>query len=527
MEVLVPDTILGQRTLLSGKIVSNFGQSTIDCVVRSLSDVGACLQVESTREVPQQFQLVMQAGRERKPCRVQWQSDDRIGVTFAEVDAGDVRAESGQDLVRAQMLALRASLDEIDVGVVLLDAELRAQFINKAFRRMWKLPDAKADAKVPFVALMYHGRDTRAYELAEDDLDGYVAARVERVQAGDPVPLDLRLSSGQVLRFQCAVLPNGGRLLTYTHVTDIVRHADRLQALSEALHSVEDGVMLFDGDLRLEFINGKARRLWSVPEDAQGMTLREVIAHTHLVFDAPPDDIDRLVKDRLARIRDGDPAPHDIRTIDGKTIRAHCTKLQNGRRMLTYCDVTDLVSNAERLELLSTIDPMTGAFNRRHFLGVAETEWSRFQRYHRPLSLVMLDIDHFKSVNDRYGHATGDEVICAVASACSDGQRASDVAGRLGGEEFAILLPETDAGSARLVAERIRARIAAELFAYEKVNFRVTVSIGVTTATLAMSGIAALMRSADMALYEAKSLGRNRVVLFRQSQPADLRNAAE
>jgi hypothetical protein len=81
MEVLVPDIILGKRTILSGKIVSNFGQSTIDCAVRSLSDVGACLQVESNREVPQQFELVMHGGRERKPCRVQWQSDDRIGVS--------------------------------------------------------------------------------------------------------------------------------------------------------------------------------------------------------------------------------------------------------------------------------------------------------------------------------------------------------------------------------------------------------------------------------------------------------------
>ena len=120
-----------------------------------------------------------------------------------------------------------------------------------------------------------------------------------------------------------------------------------------------------------------------------------------------------MVRNRFVSIRDGDPAPYDIKTIDGKTIRAHCSRLPNGRRMLTYCDVTDLVRNAERLELLATVDAMTGTFNRRHFLTVAEAEWSRFQRYHRPLSFVMLDIDHFKSVNDRYGHATGDEVIRA------------------------------------------------------------------------------------------------------------------
>ena len=108
------------------------------------------------------------------------------------------------------MLALRAALDEIEIGVVLLDGDMRSQFINKAFRRMWKLPDAKADAKIPFVGLMYHGRDTGAYEVPSDDLDAYVTARFERVKAGDIAPLDLRLKDGSVLRFQCAVLPNSG-----------------------------------------------------------------------------------------------------------------------------------------------------------------------------------------------------------------------------------------------------------------------------------------------------------------------------
>lgn len=523
----MPDTVLGKRTFLVGKIVWNYGQSTIDCTVRNLSDIGACVQVQSTYDVPREFQLVMQAGRERKACKVLWQSEDRIGVAFAGCETAETAPDSSPDLIRSQLLALRASLDEIEVGVVLLDASLRAQFINKAFRRMWKLPDAKADARVPFVALIYHGRDTGAYEIPGDDLDAYVASRVESVQAGRVAPLDLRLNNGAVLRFECAVLPNGGRLLTYTYVTDIVRHADRLQALTDALDNVEDGVMLFDGELRLEFINRKACRLWSVPDDARGMSLKDVMEHTHLVFDAPSDRIADLVRERLAKIRDGDPAPQDIRTIDGKSIRVRCTRLASGGRMLTYCDVTDLVRNAERLETLATTDSLTSVWNRRHFLSVADAEWSRFQRYHRQLSLVMLDIDHFKSVNDRYGHAIGDDVIRAVAAACSDGQRTSDIVGRLGGEEFAILLPETDLEAAHVVAERVRAKIAAELFACEKVNFRITASLGIAAATPSMSGMNALIRSADMALYEAKALGRNRCVSFVPPPLADLRNAAE
>jgi diguanylate cyclase (GGDEF)-like protein len=144
---------------------------------------------------------------------------------------------------------------------------------------------------------------------------------------------------------------------------------------------------------------------------------------------------------------------------------------------------------------------------------LAEAEWSRFQRYHRPLSMLMLDIDHFKSVNDRYGHAVGDEVIVAAANACHSGKRNSDIAGRLGGEEFAILLPETEAGQAQVVAERIRESVAAQVFSFHKVRFNVTVSIGIAQATLGMSGVDVLLRTADEALYQAKHEGRNRLVI--------------
>jgi PAS domain-containing protein len=124
-----------------------------------------------------------------------------------------------------ELALLRAALNEVRFGVVVLDNELRAQFINRAFRKMWRLPDAKADSKPAFVALMYHGRDTRAYDVPEDQLDAYVAERVAYVKAGHPAPVDVHLASGEVIRFQCAVLPAGGRMLSYTYVTDNVSAA--------------------------------------------------------------------------------------------------------------------------------------------------------------------------------------------------------------------------------------------------------------------------------------------------------------
>ena len=121
---------------------------------------------------------------------------------------------------------LSAALDRIDIGVVLLDADTRAEFINRAFRDYFSLSDQQADSKPPFIALMYHGRDTGAWQLPEDELSHFIAQRTEMMRAGDSTPININLADGEVLRFACTALPDGGRMLSYTPVTDLVRHTD-------------------------------------------------------------------------------------------------------------------------------------------------------------------------------------------------------------------------------------------------------------------------------------------------------------
>jgi PAS domain-containing protein len=121
---------------------------------------------------------------------------------------------------------LSAALDQVDIGIVLLDADTRAEFINRAFRDYFSLTDEKADSRPPFIALMYHSRDTGAYELPEDELSAFIARRTEMMRSGDSTPININLADGQVLRFSCTALPDGGRMLSYTPVTDLVRHTD-------------------------------------------------------------------------------------------------------------------------------------------------------------------------------------------------------------------------------------------------------------------------------------------------------------
>jgi len=156
-------------------------------------------------------------------------------------------------------------------------------------------------------------------------------------------------------------------------------------------------------------------------------------------------------------------------------------------------------------------DELTGLANRRAFLEQGRVAIEQARRYQRPLALVLFDIDHFKRVNDTWGHAAGDEVLRCVAAAARRAARASDTPGRIGGEEFGMLLPETGAAEARVLAERLRNDIAALRVPWMDQSLAITCSFGVSECLEATADIEALLREADTALYRAKKEGRNRV----------------
>ncbi len=170
----------------------------------------------------------------------------------------------------------------------------------------------------------------------------------------------------------------------------------------------------------------------------------------------------------------------------------------------------ELVRNLERL---ANTDSLTGVWNRRYFLNIAEQETQRSRRYNRPLSVLMIDIDHFKKVNDTYGHVVGDEVLIMMTETVIHYLRNVDVLGRFGGEEFVALLPETDSKAALITGERIRENIEQITIPVEGKLVSITVSIGVSSYQLGDANIDVLIQRADEALYQAKNQGRNRVIV--------------
>ncbi len=258
------------------------------------------------------------------------------------------------------LLSLRTALDEIPQGVVLLDANLRAQFINRAFRAMWRLPDTTADSRPAFVTLLGHGRDTHAYDLPDDVLEGYIEERLTQVREADPGPVDLRVTSGDIIRCQYTRLPAGRRMLSYTNVTDLVRRADNLESLRAALDIMEHGIILLDRDLNVEFMNAAVRRQWQLPDRQPGTELAFVDLAGHArqskTLGMEGEALEIYIQQRISRVRAGDPRPMDIRHQDGRTIRSQCSVLPNGGRMLSYIDVTDLVRRTDEMRRATGTD---------------------------------------------------------------------------------------------------------------------------------------------------------------------------
>lgn len=181
--------------------------------------------------------------------------------------------------------------------------------------------------------------------------------------------------------------------------------------------------------------------------------------------------------------------------------------LANARQKLAEAHAMLAIKNKE-LEGLATCDSLTGVSNRFALDKAMNFELKKAGRYERPLSLIIMDVDHFKTVNDNYGHPVGDQVLKQMAALIRDSVRESDIPGRWGGEEFLVICPETDGTGARVLAENLRKRIENNAF---PVPDKITVSLGCATLA-AEDSVENLIKRADKRLYKAKETGRNRVV---------------
>jgi diguanylate cyclase (GGDEF)-like protein len=315
--------------------------------------------------------------------------------------------------------------------------------------------------------------------------------------------------------------PAAGSILR-TQMADM---AEELTGLREIVDVLNVGIVVLDREGRVKFMNRTFRYFWRVPDEmvTSDLTFAQLMRHGRgmrayaMTHERAEDYLGR----QMELIRSGEDRPLQMRLANGGMVQFRCKTLPRGGHLLSYGNVSELAKEADALERLACLDGLTGLNNRRHFMALAEMELSRFKRYGRPLALLMMDIDFFKSINDRYGHDVGDEVIKTVAKALQNHKRSSDIVGRIGGEEFALLLPEASLDSAAAAAERLRRLIADCPISAGDDRIQVTISVGAGACHDETCTIEQLLKEADIALYQAKRSGRNRVCSFEPKQVDD------
>jgi len=183
------------------------------------------------------------------------------------------------------------------------------------------------------------------------------------------------------------------------------------------------------------------------------------------------------------------------------------------QRLELEAEIKKRITAEKELRRLARTDPLTGIYNRRHFFELGNKELTRTRRTNQPLSILMFDIDHFKRINDTYGHQVGDRVLKTITATCHENLRQMDVFARYGGEEFVILLPEIGVDNARQVAHKMSTLIGQQEIMFENQRIAVTASLGVAALSSESESLDQLLARADDALYQAKEAGRNRVMI--------------
>jgi diguanylate cyclase (GGDEF)-like protein len=303
-------------------------------------------------------------------------------------------------------------------------------------------------------------------------------------------------------------------------------YSKQLKAIfSEFVIDTMNGIMVFDGKDQIIFCNKVIAEMYAITDCAMlyGKTFNQVATHcfqtnTGIIIDT--DDLDSWLAYAKDKRRSKEYRRFEVDLHDGRWFLISEQLVHDDYIVMIATDITDkkntesrLAEMSKELFLLATTDALTNAFNRRHFMEQALIEQKRCQREKYSYALLMLDLDSFKAINDNYGHACGDAVLTSIAETIKLELRDYDLLGRIGGEEFAILLPNTTRDSALKISERIRCSIEHLNIESNGHSVKATVSIGVALDEYIDKDLEEMFLIADKFLYRAKKNGRNQVVL--------------
>lgn len=409
-----------------------------------------------------------------------------------------------------ELEVIREVMDNLPVGVYRSRADQQGRIVtcNAEMLRITEADSLEELQATPIRDLYPDAQEREAF-----------LERLRSTESWHTETLQLRTLKGRVGYFRVSLRPfqDEEGITVIDGITEDVTQEVKNQRDREQLLNILDAIPalvgISDPEGRIVYLNRAARELQGLgPEDPVDH-LRAAALHTEdslrlLEEEAMPTALEQgsWTGETMLRWQDGEPLHAK------QTLIAHRDERGELLRISTVAiDVSAEKQHQRRLEWLANRDSLTGVLNRRGFLRVLRQELETARRKERPLSVLMIDLDHFKPVNDQHGHAIGDQVLRQIVKRLRDQRRQEDAVGRLGGEEFSVVLPGADRDDARRIAEACRQQVANQPFDTDAGALQVTVSIGVASRSETDLQGASLLRRGDEALYRAKEAGRNRV----------------
>ncbi len=445
---------------------------------------------------------------------------DSTRVALQAQRQSDAALRESETALAHKRAMFQTTLDRMDQGILMINAERIVEVCNKRALDLLDLPAQLMAARPAFADVLKHQCEASEFMHTPADL-------LKFIESGGVLDTartyERRRPNGRYIEVRSVPLADGGVVRTYTDTTDrriaehsLVESEKRFRAVFSAL---SEGVILQDRESKVLASNSSAARIL-------GMTAEELAAR-HFTPEPgsatrengelfPDEEHPSLLALRSGRAVHG--AVMGLKRHDGSQIwiSINAEPLFSDDAAEPYAvvcsfeDITDRKAFEQRLLAQSMTDALTRVANRRRFLEVAEIEIDRARSAGAPLSFLMLDIDHFKRVNDSFGHDAGDDVLRAISAELGARIRTSDCLARMGGEEFAVLLPGTPLADALRVAQTLCDSVRdLTIDSTGGKKIRITISAGVATFAVDDSGYADVMRRADHALYAAKSEGRD------------------
>jgi len=406
-------------------------------------------------------------------------------------------------------------LDQIHDSVISVDMEGFITSWNKGSKVLFHYSKSEIIGK--HVSLLY-----------PESFHGYLHNEViptllTRGSHGYDIPLVRKDGTEFMARVSLSVLKNEtgeiNGMIGYTlDITDQKRAETELQLSEERFRAIfestKDCILVWDRQYNYLYANQAAiDHVGTTRDKVIGKNIRDGLRHVPDFMHLWMERIDQVFETEKP-LRVEDAVPVSAKTVHSESVLSPI--FSNDGSMfavgVVYRDVTERKFMEEELKRLAATDPLTGADNRRSFLEKATYELLRSQRYKHPFALLMLDVDHFKSVNDMHGHKWGDQVLKTIVAESTKTLRDTDLFGRIGGEEFTIILPESDPQAALEVGERLRQTLSEIKISTDRGAIQITVSIGLAMMEARDDTLDTIMGRADAALYKAKQAGRNKLV---------------